>query len=213
MLSMIFMVSALTGCQAGDDAGKTTAAAESTVETQKAESAEETETEQVTQAQTENAVQTETTTEPAMETEADLYAGLTYYESLVGISLYMSDGFTESSVEGVLACYEGENSNVRFERETFETLASIGYGDVDTLDTYAGLIIQAYQLESEVQTDEYGNVYIVYAVDIQGTSVSYYAFFDKGTDSFWMTTFMCLTAQKNLFEEDFKLWASSVQVP
>lgn len=145
--------------------------------------------------------------------EAGLYEGLTLYETSIGLSLYMCEGFTEASVEGVQACFEGENSNVRFQKETYESLASVGYGSVVTEEEYAKLIISAYQLGGEVMTDEYGNVYIYYEVDIQGTSVSYYGFFDKGTASFWMTTFMCLTAQKDLFEGDFKLWASSIQVP
>lgn len=155
----------------------------------------------------------ENTTETSTEGETDPYAGLSLYETSIGLSLYMSEGFTEGNVEGVQACYEGENSNVRFQEETFASLASVGYGHVTELKDYAALIQMAYQLEGEVLSDDYGNVYIYYEVDIQGTGVSYYGFFDKGSEAFWMTTFMCMTAQKNQFEEAFKLWASSIQVP
>lgn len=151
--------------------------------------------------------------ETEVPTEPEPYEDLVRYETSIGLSLYMTEGFTEGNVEGVQACYEGENANVRFQEETFASLASVGYGDVTELRDYAALIQMAYSLEGEVLSDEYDNVYIYYEVDIQGTSISYYGFFDKGSEAFWMTTFMCMTAQKSQFEEDFKLWASSIQVP
>lgn len=157
-----------------------------------------------------SAEENKTTAETA---EPDPYAGLTLYESATGISIYMSEGYTEGSMEGIPCFFEGELSNVSCSNETFETLAALGYSSDMSLEAYGELILQAYQLEGEVLTDDYGNVYVAYTQDIQGMSVSYFSFFDKGADSFWTTNFMCPTEVADTYEEDFKLWASSLQVP
>lgn len=134
---------------------------------------------------------------------------LMLYEHPVGVSLRMEEGFTETEVEGLLACYEGPNANVRIEEEAFATLEALGYS-ITTEEDYAQLILDAYQLNGIVETDEYGNVYIAYTEEIQGTTVAYYAFFDKGEYSFWTTTFMCLEAQAQRYLDDFHLWASTI---
>lgn len=144
---------------------------------------------------------------------ADPYEGLTLYEHPVGLSLKMAEGFTQSEVEGILACYEGERSNVRMEAEAFTTLEALGYnGSEMTEEEYGQLIREAYALEGDVQTDDYGNVYIAYNQEVQEVSVSYFAFFDKGEDAFWTTTFMCMTEQAEELEPDFHLWAGTIQV-
>ncbi|MBQ8831126.1 MAG: hypothetical protein IJ017_05975 [Oscillospiraceae bacterium] len=144
--------------------------------------------------------------------EDDPYKGLVLYEHPVGISLYMEKGFSETEIDGVLGCYQGEIANVRFGKDTFEALAEVGYTDDMTESEYAKLVIAAYGLDSEVKTDGYGNVYIAYVENISGADVSYYAFFNKSTDAFWMTTFMCMTEYAEKLEDDFCLWASSISV-
>lgn len=134
---------------------------------------------------------------------------LTLYEHPVGVSLQMEAGFSETEVEGILACYEGPNANVRIEEEAFATLEALGYS-IMTEEEYAQLILDAYQLNGSVETDEYGNVYIVYTEEIQGATVAYYAFFDKGEYSFWTTTFMCFESQAQRYADDFRLWASTI---
>ena len=168
-----------------------------------APSGDETQTDPPTETQTE--VQTEATTEP----------NLVQYQHPIGVSLSMEAGFTESSIEGVLACYEGELSNVRFAEELFESLEALemGYSGEMTLEEYAQLILDAYQLEGEPMTDDYGNVYIHYTQDIQGYEVAYYAYFNKGEVAFWTTTFMCFEEIASDMEDDFALWASTIQVP
>ena len=147
------------------------------------------------------------------DTETDPFAKLTFYESPTGISLYMDKGFTEKTMETATCYFEKSDIVTNCLEETFETLETIGYGSETTIEEYAQLLIDVYGLEGEVTTDEYGNTYTVYIQDFDGVSYSYYAFFDKGTTSFWTTTFLCATDEADSHEEDFKLWASSIKVP
>ena len=153
---------------------------------------------------------------PAEEAEAepeDPYEGLELYENAAGISIYMSDDYEATEVEGILACYQGENGSVRMEEETFETLSTLGYnGSEMTEEEYAALIQQAYSLEGSPMTDEYGNVYIAYNMEVQEMDVSYFAFFKKGETAFWTTTFMCFASEAETYLPQFQLWASSIQI-
>lgn len=166
-------------------------------------------TEEPTETQTE--LQTEAQTE--VQTDPTEGSALVEYHHSIGVSLSMEEGFVESSAEGVLGCYEGELSNVRFAEELFVNLESLGYDPEMSLEEYAWLILGAYQLEGEPMTDDYGNVYIVYTQDIQGYDVTYYAYFTRGEVAFWMTTFMCFAEIAPDMEADFALWASTIQVP
>lgn len=135
------------------------------------------------------------------------------YRHSIGVSLSMAEGFTESSVEGILAGYEGSEVNIRFAEELFETLEGLGYSREMTLEEYAQLILDAYGLSGEPLTDSYGNVCITYTQEIQGREVAYYAYFDKGAAAFWTTTFMCFAELAPSLEADFGLWASTIRVP
>lgn len=138
---------------------------------------------------------------------------LVEYRHSIGVSLSMAEGFTESSVEGILGCYEGGESNVRFSEELFENLEYLGYDPEMSLEEYARLILDAYQLEGEPMTDDYGNVYIAYTQDVQGHEIAYYAYFTRGEAAFWTTTFMCFAEIAPDMADDFALWASTIQVP
>lgn len=182
LISLLFVCSILSGCGLGD------------------------------LEQADSSVQESIAQESSAQESIDPYTGLTYYESASGISLYMGEGFAEESFEGVTCAFNGPNNGLSCRKETFEELASVGYSGEISLEEYAQLLVDAYQLEGEPLTDEYGNVYFTYEQDVQGTSVTYFAFIDKGSDSFWTSNFVCITAEKELYEADFHLWASSIEI-
>lgn len=150
----------------------------------------------------------------AAAAEENPYEGLTLYQSESGISLYMADGFEEAQVEGSACCFKGGSSAVSCQEEFFSAMEEVGYsGSEMTEEEYAKLLIEAYQLDCEAETDEYGSVSFLYTKDVMGASMSYYAFVDKGSEAFWTTTFMCGTASADEMEADFRLWGSSIQIP
>lgn len=208
LLSLTLCVSLLTACSG--EMEPTDSISEDTIVTE--ERSEETSKENVDETIEENVdeIMNEEIEEPA---EDNPYAGLTFYESPTGISLYMSDGYVESSSEGTTCIFEGKNNGVIINEETFESMESIGFSSDITLEEYGQLILGAYQIPGEVLTDNYGNTYICYTKNIEGTDITYYGFFDKGSVSFWTTNFMCIAAESSMYEEDFKLWASSIQIP
>lgn len=149
-------------------------------------------------------------TEPA---DADIYAGLKFYESQSGMSLYMSDGYTEGVLEGVACYFAAQDSALSCTTESFEVFESAGLSSDMSLEEYAQLVIDANGLTGDVLTDEYGNVYIIYSQNIDGSDITYYAFFGRGSDAYWTCNFMCETSQTASHEANFKLWASSIQLP
>ncbi|MBQ4094450.1 MAG: hypothetical protein IJC61_05330 [Oscillospiraceae bacterium] len=144
--------------------------------------------------------------------EKDPLAGLTQYHHSCGVSIKMAKGYSENNVDG-LNIFDGENSAVRMERETFETLATVGYdGAAMSESDYAELIIAAYGLDGSPATDEYGSTYLLYTMPVSGADVNYYAFYYKTADSFWTVTFMCVASEAEQFESDYHLWASTVEI-
>lgn len=207
----------LTGCGNTEEetvnAQTTVAAAESTTE------AVETEAVKADMAETEAAEETETAgAEAETAAQTDLYEGLTLYNSETGISIYMAEGYVESSAEGIPCFFEGEMSNVSFTEETFADLQVVleqnNFNSVLTSDDYGKLIYEVYQIEgSELLTNDYGNLYMTYEKDFQGMGVTYYVYFAEGDDSWWTINFMCPTEVKDELEADFHLWAESIDVP
>ncbi len=149
----------------------------------------------------------------APQEPADPLAALTPYTHSLGVSLRMEGTFTETAVSGILGGYEGETANVRFAEELFQSLENLGMDPAMTTEEYAQLLADTYGLEVAPATDEYGSVYLRYSEDISGVPVAYFAFFTKGPAAFWTTTFMCTEEVTAELEDDFHLWASTIQVP
>lgn len=154
-----------------------------------------------------------TTTATTAEEETGPYAGLTLYKAKSGVSFYMKDGYKEGELEGYACYYEGTDSALSFSTESFETLENAGIKSDVSLKEYAELVKSANNVESEVLTDEYGNVYIIYEKTIDGNDFTYYAFFGRGSKAYWTCNFFCLSSAKASFDKDFRLWASSLQLP
>lgn len=156
----------------------------------------------------------EVLTETSAKAPADPYEGLTFYESQSGLSIYMADGFEEDTAEGAVCYYESEDCGLLCQKDDFQILEDYEYDtNAMTAADYAALIMEIYETGSDVTTDEYGNTCVYYEQDVMGMSVSYYGFYHKGTDAFWGTTFFCPAENGKDFEEDFRLWASSVAIP
>ena len=138
---------------------------------------------------------------------------LVRYDHPIGVSLSMAEGFEVTQVEGVLGCYQGTEANVRFAEELFVSLEALGISPEISLEEYAQLILDAYGLEGEPLTDSRGNVYIAYSQVVQDQDVAYYAYFSRNDVAFWTTTFMCFAQIAPELEDDFSLWASTIELP
>lgn len=145
--------------------------------------------------------------------ESQPQSALVRYDHPIGISLSMAEGFEVTQIEGILACYQGAEANVRFAEELFVSLEALGISADMSLEDYARLILDAYALEGEPLTDSRSNVYIVYNQVIQDQDVAYYAYFSRNDVAFWTTTFMCFAQAAPELEDDFSLWASTIELP
>jgi len=144
----------------------------------------------------------------------DPFDDLKKYTSDSGITIYMADGFTEKDFEGEgIECYMESNDCILTCRvETFELLANLNIDTNMTVEEYGQLVIDANQFDSELKTDDYGNVYMEYVQNIDGIDFTYYGYFKKGTDAFWTCNLVCQTSRTAEFEDQFALWASSIEL-
>lgn len=144
-------------------------------------------------------------------TSDDPLADLTLYESDTGISLYMEKGYEESEAEGVTCCFKGDIL-VSCREETFETLESVGYDGSLSIEEYAELLVSYNGTGAQVLSDDYGNVYFVYEQEVMDVPLTYYAYVDKGSNSFWTTNFLCPTENVDDWAEKFALWGSTIVI-
>lgn len=145
---------------------------------------------------------------------ADPLDELKKYTSDSGITIYMADGFKEKDL-GVdtVACYfESDNAIFTCSVESFELLESLNFDADMSLEEYGQLVIDANGFDSKLETDEYGNVYMKYVQNIEGNDFTYYGYFKKGAESFWTCNLVCLTESEAEFEDDFALWASTIEI-
>lgn len=144
--------------------------------------------------------------------QKDPFDGLKHYTSESGLSLYMSDGFTEKKIEGAFCYYEGKNSILSCNVETFDILENVNVDTSISEQEYARLIVKNNGFECDVKTDEYGNICFTYEKNIEGNDFTYFAYVKKTDKAFWTCNFACLTSQKSFYENDFSLWASSIEI-
>ena len=143
-------------------------------------------------------------------------SGLTYYVHETGFSLYMQDGLEALDRDDVVwALYDPYEAFpvITIIREDDTDLAGINQTvDTLTLDEYAALSAQVYDLDDYV-LDDYGNLFNVFTKDVNGSAVLYYVTLKKGTDAFWTCNFACLAEDATEYMPQFMLWASTIELP
>lgn len=115
-------------------------------------------------------------------------------------------------LDGVFCYFEGENSVLSCTVETFELLENANIDTTVSAKEYAELVIEANKFDGGAKTDKYGNVYFTYEKEIDGNEFTYFAYIIKTDDAFYTCNFICLSSQSSSFEEDFALWASSIEI-
>ncbi|MBQ6570543.1 MAG: hypothetical protein IJL87_09865 [Clostridia bacterium] len=153
----------------------------------------------------------ESVIESAVES-IDPLEGLEKYTSKSGLSLYMKKGYAETELEGVACYFQGIDSAVSCSKETNEILEAAGLRTDYTLEEYAQLVATANGFDCTPQTDDYGNVFIVYEKNIDGNDFTYYAYFKTGKDAYWTCNFICLKSDTDKYADDFALWASTIEI-
>ena len=127
-----------------------------------------------------------------------------------GMTIALTDEFTEVDVVNFTAAYESENVFVFALKEAF-TLFD-GFGD-NTIEQYTDLVIESNSLDSvQTKTDD-GLTLFEYTYTLPETNdvYKYFAYTYKANDAFWLIHFAVLNESADEYAQQFTEWANSVE--
>lgn len=127
-----------------------------------------------------------------------------------GMTIALTDEFTEVDVVNFTAAYESENVFVFALKEAF-TLFD-GFGD-NTIEQYTDLVIESNSLDSvQTKTDD-GLTLFEYTYTLPETNdvYKYFAYTYKANDAFWLIQFAVLNESADEYAQQITEWANSVE--
>lgn len=94
-----------------------------------------------------------------------------------------------------------------------QTLLDYGITDVKTVDDYADLFAEIYELEDCTRTTlENGTVCLTYTMDYENTTYYYCDALTESSDAFWITEFYCKASAQDKYAPLFLQWANSIRI-
>ena len=126
-----------------------------------------------------------------------------------GMSITLTDEFTEMYIEGYTRVYDSRKVAVFALKEGFSLMD--GFEDY-TLNEYADLVIQANALTSVTPQTVSGLLFFEYDYEDPATQTPYHydCFVFKSGDAFWTIQFATETKDATAYEAQIFEWASSV---
>lgn len=137
----------------------------------------------------------------------------TYSDDAIGFSVEAASGLEAQTVAGYDLCYVGDECMIMAVHETFAEAKEIGIDTTDyTVEEYAALLKDVYEMPDGFAPDAAGNLYSVYTSEIDGNTFAYYVTLRKGTDSFYIVNFVCLDEDYEKYAPQFEAWNDSIVV-
>lgn len=129
--------------------------------------------------------------------------------SKAGMSITLTDEFTEQNIVTQTAYYVSTDSVVTCLKEEFSLMA--GFEDY-TLAEYTDMVFYNNSLDADVNSREGENYYLwfTYEKTVSGKDFYYLSTTFKASDAFWLIQFACETSDKEKFTDTFLGWADSV---
>ena len=153
------------------------------------------------------------------QTQKDPYEGLSTYMTQAGdLSIRLPYGWKDMSnyVEGFDFCFSSEDESVLLVgvKDTPDIIRQAGYDTSSlTLKGYGDIIADLYGFDGNFQEDSYGNLYYEYSYYSDDVQYSAYNFIkNMGYDAYWCLNFLCEASDYDSLVEDFRLWASSIEL-
>lgn len=136
------------------------------------------------------------------------------YESDAGLSITLPNNFHEKEFMGITCYLQSQNSLFTAIKEPFSLLSSVGINQNSTLEEYANVVLSQNVLSSEISSKD-GLTYFTYTrspESIDTMTFYYFAVVLKGSDSFWLCQFACLTSKQAEYQQTFFDWAKTIVV-
>lgn len=131
--------------------------------------------------------------------------------SKAGISITLTDSFSEKDSSNLIASYVSKKYSVSIMKEAFKSLKNYLDYTKMTIKDYAELVVIKSNVTSVVESDM-KIPYFVYTKHVNGKDFSYYVRVFKASDAFWVVTFGAETKNFDAAEEKFTKWADTVKI-
>lgn len=128
-----------------------------------------------------------------------------------GMEITLTEGFTETEMEGFTACYDSTEVAVFVLKEDFSSVT--GFADLSLAD-YADLVHQANSSKSPdaiTEVDGLTTMEYDFYNEEEGNNYRYFATMFKGSDAFWLIQFASLDADYEEYKPYFIEWAKTAK--
>lgn len=145
-----------------------------------------------------------------------LFCGCSLFESspktfsAAGMSITLTDDFTEQDHVSFTAIYDSQYVAVFVLKESFELIESTDILSKDsTVEDYAKVIIEGNELDCEPVLED-GLLSFTYQTDNNGVDYTYFATIHKSSDAFWMIQFATKTRNFEKQKDNILSYAKSI---
>ena len=132
-----------------------------------------------------------------------------------GFSITVDENFYESEYINFTYYYESQRALMGVLKEDFGILQSIGMDENTTLAEYAEVIASGSESDNQSEILSYDNgqyLYLTYEGTVSGKTYFYVTTMHKGPDAFWMCSFACDMKNREIYENRFLSWASTIEL-
>lgn len=129
-----------------------------------------------------------------------------------GVTITLTDEFSEKMIGGKVAYYESETVKVTQMQETFTALEEAGIPTDITLQRYVQAVINKNKLKDSKLRLEGELVYYTREETLYNRDYKYMTVVYKSADGFWSITFGVRKEKYDGCRDDFLKWASSVTI-
>ena len=128
-----------------------------------------------------------------------------------GMSIVLTDAFTECTLEGYTVCYDSKEAGVFVLKEPFSLRA--GFSDL-SIDDYAELVYDANASKSPSKISKEGGLTSMeysFLNEEENQTYRYYTTVFKTSDAFWLIQFACKQEDYDAKRHTFIDWAKSIE--
>lgn len=126
-----------------------------------------------------------------------------------GMTITLTDEFTEKSLVSQTAYYESVNAIVMALKEDLSAFTQLGLDNI-SLKEYAELVIKQNSMNATVEEKD-GLTMFTYKKSVSDKDFTYLATVFKSSDAFWLIQFGCETKNYDKYSSDFQKWAGTVK--
>lgn len=124
-----------------------------------------------------------------------------------GMSITLTESFTEASFDGYTICFDSRDAAVFALKEEFTLMPGL---EDYTIAQYGALVLDSNGMSGSQLYSQNGVTYFTYTATADGTTFYYMATLHKSSDAFWLVQFAAPESEKDTFHPLFIQWATTI---